>query len=194
MASASAISSACGPTRLPARPRRRRTPSPLRPPQVRAPRGRPGRPPRSLHDAAAAAAPQVSSRSLRVDGFVRPFRLEEARALLEKHGALAACSRRARVLRATCHVRRAASGPHAVGRCGAGSVLKFWMDSIKSHCYATFSSVEAATAAKKALQDLKWPVLSACPALAAQRNASCAHGCAQLGSSCPALASLTRTW
>lgn len=33
----------------------------------------------------------------------------------------------------------------------------FWMDSIKTHCYATFDGKEAAERAMAALQDLQWP-------------------------------------
>ena len=34
------------------------------------------------------------------------------------------------------------------------------MDSIKTHCYATFGSMAAAERAIAALQDLQWPVQS----------------------------------
>eukprot|EP00271_Cylindrocystis_brebissonii_P002682 TRINITY_DN13448_c0_g2_i2.p1 TRINITY_DN13448_c0_g2~~TRINITY_DN13448_c0_g2_i2.p1 ORF type:complete len:744 (-),score=213.71 TRINITY_DN13448_c0_g2_i2:299-2530(-) len=40
-----------------------------------------------------------------------------------------------------------------------GKVEKFWLDRIKTHCYATFSSVEEATATRDALYDLQWPEL-----------------------------------
>lgn len=33
----------------------------------------------------------------------------------------------------------------------------FWMDSIKTHCYATFDGEEAAKRAIDALQGLQWP-------------------------------------
>lgn len=36
----------------------------------------------------------------------------------------------------------------------------FWMDSIKTHCYATFDGKEAAEKAMAALQGLQWPVQS----------------------------------
>lgn len=36
----------------------------------------------------------------------------------------------------------------------------FWMDSIKTHCYATFNGQAAADRAMAALQGLQWPVQS----------------------------------
>jgi len=36
----------------------------------------------------------------------------------------------------------------------------FWMDKIKSHCYVVYSDVEEATACRRALHGIKWPVTS----------------------------------
>ncbi|CAN0459517.1 unnamed protein product, partial [Ectocarpus sp. 8 AP-2014] len=36
----------------------------------------------------------------------------------------------------------------------------FWMDGIKTHCYATFDGKEAAERAMAALQGLQWPAQS----------------------------------
>lgn len=33
----------------------------------------------------------------------------------------------------------------------------FWMDAIKTHCYATFESEECAARAREALWGLRWP-------------------------------------
>ncbi|OEL27023.1 hypothetical protein BAE44_0011958 [Dichanthelium oligosanthes] len=38
-----------------------------------------------------------------------------------------------------------------------GSVQKFWMDHIKTHCYVTFSSVDEAVATRDAVYNLQWP-------------------------------------
>lgn len=67
-----------------------------------------------------------STCSVRVDGFVRPFRQSEAQQLLERHG----------------------------------SVRKFWMDAIKTHCYVLFETVEQAAEARRALSGMTWPVTS----------------------------------
>ncbi|KAL0698558.1 hypothetical protein Bca4012_054680 [Brassica carinata] len=38
-----------------------------------------------------------------------------------------------------------------------GNVTSFWMDSIKTHCYVSYSSVEEATATREAVYNLQWP-------------------------------------
>ncbi|KAJ7945363.1 Apoptotic chromatin condensation inducer in the nucleus [Quillaja saponaria] len=38
-----------------------------------------------------------------------------------------------------------------------GSVISFWMDQIKSHCYVTYSSVEEAIETRNAVYNLQWP-------------------------------------
>ncbi|ONK73969.1 uncharacterized protein A4U43_C03F1450 [Asparagus officinalis] len=38
-----------------------------------------------------------------------------------------------------------------------GTVVDFWMDQIKTHCYVTYSSVDEATATRNALYNLQWP-------------------------------------
>jgi len=62
-----------------------------------------------------------------VDGFVRPFRLPAAQELLESRGG---------------------------EKLGDGC---FWMNGIKSHCYATFQTLEAAERAREALDGIQWP-------------------------------------
>ncbi|CAM9431774.1 unnamed protein product, partial [Scytosiphon promiscuus] len=68
--------------------------------------------------------------TIRVDNFVRPFTAPQAKKLLED----------------------SAGAPVLEGG--------FWMDSIKTHCYATFDGKEAAEKAIAALQGLQWPVQS----------------------------------
>ncbi|GMH24211.1 hypothetical protein Nepgr_026054 [Nepenthes gracilis] len=38
-----------------------------------------------------------------------------------------------------------------------GTVTSFWMDHIKTHCYVTYSSVEAAIKTRNAVYNLQWP-------------------------------------
>ncbi|XP_018451108.1 uncharacterized protein LOC108822503 [Raphanus sativus] len=38
-----------------------------------------------------------------------------------------------------------------------GNVTSFWMDSIKTHCYVSYSSVEEAAATREAVYNLQWP-------------------------------------
>ncbi|XP_022751040.1 apoptotic chromatin condensation inducer in the nucleus-like [Durio zibethinus] len=38
-----------------------------------------------------------------------------------------------------------------------GTVMSFWMDHIKTHCYVTYSSVEEAIEARNAVYNLQWP-------------------------------------
>lgn len=38
-----------------------------------------------------------------------------------------------------------------------GTVTSFWMDHIKTHCYATYSTVEEAVATRNAVYNLQWP-------------------------------------
>ncbi|CAN0323562.1 unnamed protein product, partial [Ectocarpus sp. 12 AP-2014] len=68
--------------------------------------------------------------TIRVDNFVRPFTAQQAKKLLEEK----------------------AEAPILEGG--------FWMDSIKTHCYATFDGKEAAERAMAALQGLQWPAQS----------------------------------
>ncbi|CAM9953937.1 unnamed protein product [Ectocarpus sp. 13 AM-2016] len=68
--------------------------------------------------------------TIRVDNFVRPFTAQQAKKLLEEK----------------------AEAPIVEGG--------FWMDSIKTHCYATFNGKEAAERAMAALQGLQWPAQS----------------------------------
>lgn len=68
------------------------------------------------------------SATIRVDGFIRPFRLVAAKEMLEERG----------------------GGP-LVGEDG------MWMDVIKTHCYATFQSEECAARARIALHKYQWP-------------------------------------
>ncbi|CAN0151666.1 unnamed protein product, partial [Ectocarpus fasciculatus] len=68
--------------------------------------------------------------TIRVDNFVRPFTAQQAKKLLEEK----------------------AEAPVLEGG--------FWMDSIKTHCYATFAGKEAAERAMAALQGLQWPTQS----------------------------------
>lgn len=65
--------------------------------------------------------------TIRVDGFVRPFTLPKAQAL--------------------------------VAEMGGGPLVEkgFWMNAIKTHCYATFSCTEHAAKAREALYNLVWP-------------------------------------
>lgn len=82
-------------------------------------------------EAAALAVPDPKnprSATLRVDGFIRPFRLTGVKDLLEEKG----------------------GGP-LVGEHG------LWMDAIKTHCYATFESEDSAARARVALYNLTWP-------------------------------------
>lgn len=39
-----------------------------------------------------------------------------------------------------------------------GTVVSFWMDHIKTHCYVTYASVEEATETRNAICNLQWPV------------------------------------
>ncbi|KAI3767727.1 hypothetical protein L2E82_18090 [Cichorium intybus] len=39
-----------------------------------------------------------------------------------------------------------------------GTVVSFWMDQIKTHCYVTYSSVEEAIETRNAVYNLQWPV------------------------------------
>jgi hypothetical protein len=84
--------------------------------------------------ATAAAAPSVPdpkhprSATLRVDGFIRPFRLTGVKELLEEKG----------------------EGPLVTDN-------GLWMDAIKTHCYATFESEDSAAKARLALYNLTWP-------------------------------------
>ncbi|XP_024978604.1 apoptotic chromatin condensation inducer in the nucleus-like isoform X2 [Cynara cardunculus var. scolymus] len=39
-----------------------------------------------------------------------------------------------------------------------GTVVSFWMDHIKTHCYVTYSSVEEAVETRNAVYNLQWPV------------------------------------
>ncbi|XP_071732297.1 uncharacterized protein [Rutidosis leptorrhynchoides] len=39
-----------------------------------------------------------------------------------------------------------------------GTIVSFWMDNIKTHCYVTYSSVEEAVATRNAVYNLQWPV------------------------------------
>jgi apoptotic chromatin condensation inducer in the nucleus len=66
--------------------------------------------------------------TIRVDGFVRPFTLPKAQALVVEMG----------------------GGPLVDGK-------GFWMDAIKTHCYATFQKEEHAIKAREALYGLVWP-------------------------------------
>eukprot|EP01104_Vermistella_antarctica_P000227 TRINITY_DN1026_c0_g1_i1.p1 TRINITY_DN1026_c0_g1~~TRINITY_DN1026_c0_g1_i1.p1 ORF type:complete len:471 (-),score=155.17 TRINITY_DN1026_c0_g1_i1:101-1513(-) len=70
---------------------------------------------------------------LRVRGFVRPFTLQAAKARMEK-----------------------ATTTTTTGG-GVDSVVKFWMDSIRTHALVEYSSVELATAARNNLHGLVWP-------------------------------------
>ncbi|KAL4582921.1 hypothetical protein LXL04_007482 [Taraxacum kok-saghyz] len=38
-----------------------------------------------------------------------------------------------------------------------GTVVSFWMDNIKTHCYVTYSSVEEAVETRNAVYNLQWP-------------------------------------
>uniref|UniRef100_A0A7S3Z964 SAP domain-containing protein n=1 Tax=Lotharella globosa TaxID=91324 RepID=A0A7S3Z964_9EUKA len=61
--------------------------------------------------------------ALRIDGFVRPFRVSQVQELLENYG----------------------------------HVTHMWMDSIKTHCYATYKDPAEAQTAYKAIHNLRWP-------------------------------------
>ncbi|KAK9062242.1 hypothetical protein SSX86_019428 [Deinandra increscens subsp. villosa] len=39
-----------------------------------------------------------------------------------------------------------------------GTVVSFWMDQIKTHCYVTYASIEEATETRNAVCNLQWPV------------------------------------
>eukprot|EP01103_Thecamoeba_quadrilineata_P017760 TRINITY_DN644_c0_g2_i1.p1 TRINITY_DN644_c0_g2~~TRINITY_DN644_c0_g2_i1.p1 ORF type:complete len:480 (-),score=206.69 TRINITY_DN644_c0_g2_i1:126-1565(-) len=39
-----------------------------------------------------------------------------------------------------------------------GSILNFWMDDIRTHCYVTYQNKEEAIATREAVYDLDWPV------------------------------------
>ncbi|KAF5769411.1 putative transcription regulator SAP family [Helianthus annuus] len=39
-----------------------------------------------------------------------------------------------------------------------GTIVSFWMDQIKTHCYITYASVEEATETRNAVCNLQWPV------------------------------------
>ncbi|KAI3499815.1 hypothetical protein L1887_35627 [Cichorium endivia] len=39
-----------------------------------------------------------------------------------------------------------------------GTVVSFWMDQIKTHCYVTYSSIEEAIETRNAVYNLQWPV------------------------------------
>lgn len=84
----------------------------------------------SAEEAAKESAPPAQnpvSCTVRVDGFVRPFMQPKARALVMEKG----------------------GGPLVEDG--------FWMDSIKTHCYATFEKEEHAVRAREALYNLVWP-------------------------------------
>jgi apoptotic chromatin condensation inducer in the nucleus len=68
-----------------------------------------------------------ASCTIRVDGFVRPLQLQAAQRLMEEAGG---------------------------GKLVAGG---FWMDAIKTHCFATFEAQQHAERAREALYNLKWP-------------------------------------
>lgn len=72
-------------------------------------------------------AKNARSCTVRVDGFIRPFRLPAAKELLESKG-----------------------GEKLGEDC-------FWMNNIKTHCYATFQTEEAAARAREALEGIVWP-------------------------------------
>ncbi|KAJ4914063.1 Uncharacterized protein Rs2_08684 [Raphanus sativus] len=38
-----------------------------------------------------------------------------------------------------------------------GNVTSFWMDTIKTHCYVSYGSVEEAAATREAVYNLQWP-------------------------------------
>lgn len=65
--------------------------------------------------------------TIRVDGFVRPFNVKEAQKMIEV--------------------------------AGGGTLIEngFWMDHIKTHCYATFKSIEYAERARTNLYNQIWP-------------------------------------
>ena len=122
------------------------------------------------------------SSALLVTGFVRPFRLPDAKGLFERHGndhspcfCFSPCGKTGVVANQKAVMDEFTNVAMSVGmslyllaslpyeskllrlQWDAGKLKQFWMSGVRDKAYVVFETMEAAEAARQALYSLQWP-------------------------------------